>query len=192
MGRKIGTLECKLDELFVRNAPRLPRYIRKAWVAWMPLISLVAAIISFLGATALWHWAHSDKFLGACNAYSVSGCGNLSVSRFTVWFWVALTAVTIEGILYLLAYPGLWSNKKKGWRYVYYGVTLNVIYSMASLFTGSGRVLHFLGAGIISLLGLYILFQIRDLYITKHKSMFIPKTNGRSTLPYGFKKPGEQ
>ena len=170
MASKLTNLEARLDDLFVRSAPRLPEGARKGLVNWLPIISLVVGILSLLSAWSLWHWAHAvDNVLGGlCNAYSVSGCGNLGVvSRFSVWVWLAIIMIGVEGLLYLLAYPGLQARKKEGWNYLFYGALLNLAYAVVSLFTGYNAVPNFLGALIGSAVGFYFLFQIRDMYASK-------------------------
>jgi hypothetical protein len=171
MTNKMNELETKLDELFVRNAPKLPKGGKKALVAWMPIISLVVGLISLVSAWGLWHWAHAADSVvnGLCNAYSVSGCGNIVVSRFSVWLWLGVIFVATEGVLYLLAYPGLRDHKKEGWDYLYYGALLNIVYAVVSLFTDYDKIGHFLGALIGSAVGFYLLFQIRALYVAKKR-----------------------
>jgi len=161
----MGRLEARCNKLFVRNAPRLSKTARKTIVAWMPIVSLFAGVLALLTAMGLWRWARiPDKFAGVCNAHSVSGCGNQTVSRFSTWLWIALISIVIEGVLYLLAYSKLWNNKRKGWKYMYRGMLLNLMYAIASLFTGPGRMLHFMSSLIVSILGLYVLFQVRRSY----------------------------
>lgn len=170
MAGKLTNLETKLDDLFVRSAPRLPEGARKGLANWLPIISLVVGILTLLAAFSLWRWAHAvDNVLGGiCNAYSVSGCGNLGVaSRFSVWVWVAIIVMGVEGLLYLLAYPGLQARKKDGWNYLFYGALLNIAYAVVILFTGYNTVTNFLGALIGSAVGFYFLFQIRDMYASK-------------------------
>lgn len=173
MAAKLDNLETKLDEVFVRKAPPLPKGGKKLLASWLPILSLLGGAFSLLSAWSLWHWAHvaSNIVSDVCNAYSVSGCGNLGVtSRFSVWLWLGIIFIGVEGVLYLLAYPGLRDRKKEGWNYLYYGMLLNVAYAIVSLFTGYDIVTHFLGAVIGSAIGFYLLFQIRELYEAKKRA----------------------
>lgn len=195
MAEKMSGLEVVLDDLFVRNSPRLPRSGRKALVAWMPVITLFMSIISLASTWGLWHWAHSgDKFIGACNAYSVSGCGNTIVSRFSTWLWVALVFMALEGILYLLAFPGLTSRTKSSWNLLYYALLVNIVYAVASLFTYYNRVLHFLAALLGSTFGLYVLFQVRRSYTIRRRATTVQAAPnpGSNQLANSFEKPRKQ
>jgi len=172
MATRKSNLEIKLNELFVRNAPKMPRAGKKALVAWMPIISLIVGMVSLMSAWGLWHWAHAtdNMISGVCNAYSVSGCGNIAPSRFSAWLWLGVIFVATEGILYLLAYPGLRNRRKEGWDYLYYGALLNVAYALVSLFTGYNKLGRFLGGLIGSALGFYLLFQIRSMYVIRRRA----------------------
>ena len=170
MASKLSNLETKLDEVFVRSAPKLPEGAKKAVVNWLPIISLIVGVFSLFSAWSLWHWAHlADSALGGlCNAYSVSGCSSLGTpSRFSIWLWLGIILIAVEGLVYLLAYPGLQARKKQGWNYLYYGALLNVVYAVISLFTGYNAASSFLGALIGSAIGFYVLFQIRSVYAGK-------------------------
>ena len=91
MANNRKNLELKLNELFVRNTPGLPRVFKKTLRAWMPIIALIAGAISIATAYSMWHWGHdTDKYIqGVCNAYSVSGCGNPVAVRLSIWLWMA-------------------------------------------------------------------------------------------------------
>lgn len=172
MASKLNDLETKLTELFVRSAPSLPKGAKTAIASWMPVISLVIGVFSLWSAWVLWHWAHSvDNVLSnICNAYSVSGCGSATASRFSVWLWMGVILIGVEGLLYLLAYPGLRDRKKQGWNYLYYGALLNIVYAVVSLFTGYNTASSFFGGLIGSAIGLYFLFQIREAYTGKNRA----------------------
>ncbi|HSX30963.1 MAG TPA: hypothetical protein VLE99_03535 [Candidatus Saccharimonadales bacterium] len=169
MVSKLSDTEAKMDELFVRNAPGLPKGAKKALVAWLPLISAVVGVLSLWAAWNLWHWAHlANHYLGlVCNAYSVSGCGNVIASRFSIWLWLGIILLGVEGVLYLMAYPGLRDHKKDGWNYLFYGALLNLVYAVVSLFSSYNVVGSFLGALVGSAIGFYLLFQVRDAYTGK-------------------------
>jgi hypothetical protein len=171
-------LEQKLNEVFVKKAPALPEGGKKALVQWAPIISLIVGVLTLLSAWSLWHWAHNASDLvnyanSLCNAFGAnSSCDGVNASRFTLWLWLGVIFLLAEGVLYLLAYPGLRDRKKQGWNYLYYGALLNVAYAIVSLFTDYDKVGHFIGALIGSAVSFYILFQIRAAYagvVTAHK-----------------------
>lgn len=172
MGSTLSNLETKLNEVFVHNAPALPKGGKKMLVAWAPVVSVIVGILSLWSAWNLWHWAHVASSLNTyanavCNAYSVSGCGGLVTSRYSIWLWLGVAVIAVEGILYLLAYSGLRDHKKVGWNYLFYGALVNVAYAIVSLFTGHNGASNFIGALIGSAIGFYLLFQIRESYLGK-------------------------
>ncbi len=166
-------LEDKLNELFVKNAPKLPDGGKKALVAWAPILSLIVGILTLLSAWSLWHWARATEGLvnyanTVCSAYAGYSCG-APMSRYSVWLWLGVLFLAAEGLLYVFAYSGLKDHKKPGWNYLYYGALLNVAYGVVSLFTSYDAAGHFVGALIGSAIGFYLLFQIRSVYLDGKK-----------------------
>jgi uncharacterized membrane protein HdeD (DUF308 family) len=82
-----------------------------------------------------------------------------------LWLWAGVVLIGVEGLLYLLAFPGLRDHKKQGWNYLFYGALLNLAYAVVSLFTNYNSVGNFLGALIGSAIGFYLLFQVRSAYV---------------------------
>lgn len=69
------------------------------------------------------------------------------------WLWVILAAVEI--VLLIIALPGLFKRTFKGWRWMFYA---NAVMVVTSLF-------HVSVSGLIGdIVGLYFLFQIKELY----------------------------
>lgn len=177
MADKTNGLETKLNDIFVKNAPKLPDGGKKALVEWAPIISLVVGVLTLLSAWSLWHWARlasnaSTYYIGQiCSVYH---CGTPPVSRFSVWLWLGVVSLAAEGLLYVFAYSGLKEYKKQGWDYLYYGALLNVAYAVVSLFASYDIVGHFVGALIGSAIGFYLLFQIRESYLGSKKKPVAP------------------
>jgi len=149
-------------------------------VSWAPIVSLLVGILALLDAWSVWHWADEVSTLGSyvnplCSTYAAGyQCG--VTSRFSTWLWLSVIFLAIEGILYIVAYPGLRDRKKVGWNYIYYGALLNVAYAIVSLFTSYDVVSSFAGAVIGSAIAFYLLFQIREAYLgTKHSAPTPPK-----------------
>ncbi|MFA5004158.1 MAG: hypothetical protein WC498_02670 [Candidatus Saccharimonadales bacterium] len=159
-------LESKLDEVFAK-APKIPEGGKKWFVEYLPWLSLIGGVFTLWSAYALWHWAHAVSGLvnfanQLCTAYGGGTCG--SVSRFSFWVWASIVVLAVEGVLYLLAFPGLKARKKAGWNYLYYGALVNVAYAVVSIFTDNNGFGHFIGAAIGSAIGFWLLFQIRSAY----------------------------
>lgn len=187
MNGKKNALETKLDEIFARKAPKLPEGGKNTLVKWAPWISLIAGVLSLFSAWSLWNWARVANGLlnyttQFCNGYSVATYSTYCPavpSRFSLWLWLAVIFLAIEGVLYLLAYSGLRDRKKSGWNYLYYGALVNVAYAVVSLFTNYDKVGHFVGGLVGSAIAFYILFQIRSAYLGKRVDSAEPKTDSK-------------
>ncbi len=179
-------LESKLAEVFVDKAPKLPAGGKKVIVEWAPWVSLVVGVFTLLSAWTLWHWAHVANGVlsyahDLCNAYGSyttgDACSNISSTRLSLGVWLAIIVLVVEGVLYLLAFPGLRDRARQGWKYLYYGALVNVAYAVVSLFTGYDAAGHFIGAVIGSAIGFWFLFQIRDAYgAAKSPTAHVPTT----------------
>jgi hypothetical protein len=162
-------LETKLNDVFTKSTPQLPANSKKTLVEWSPWVALVVGVLSLWAAYALWGWAHAvtgltDYVNSLCAAYGGASCNTSSVDSMTLWVWLGLAVLIIEGVLYLLAFPGLRDRKKAGWDFLYWGALLNLIYAVISLFTNYGLG-NFIGSLIGSILGLWLLFQVRSMYM---------------------------
>jgi len=164
----MNQLETKLDDIFEKNAPKIPANIRKMLADWAPWLALIGGIFTLWSAYALWSWANVASGLldyanTLCQTYAGPGCNSIATSRMGLTVWLALAVLVVEGILYLLAFPGLRARKKAGWNYLYWGVLVNLAYGLVSLFTGYG-VGTLIGSLIGSAIALWLLFQMRSEY----------------------------
>jgi hypothetical protein len=169
MAASIGQqLETKLNDIFGKSAPQLPANGKKMLVEWAPWVALIVGVLSLWAAYALWGWAHIATGLAnyvnsLCTMYGGPNCNTTSVDSMTFWVWLGLAVLIVEGILYLLAFPGLRDHKKSGWNFLYWGALINLVYALISLFTNYGLG-NFVGSLIGSAIGLWLLFQIRSSY----------------------------
>lgn len=158
-------LEDNFNELS-KSLPALPAGGRKVLVEWAPWLSLLGGLASLWTAWALWHWAHTvNELVNFANNLSAAYGGTaVSTPKMTFGIWLGIIVLALEGIIYLLAFPGLRDRKKSGWNMLYWGVLLNVAYGLVVMFTDYGTVGSFIGSLIGSAIGLYFLFQIRSAY----------------------------
>jgi len=164
MAAKADQLEMKLDTIFEKNAPKLPANAKKMIADWAPWVALVVGALSLLSAYWLWQAANAiNAYVSLANQITAAYGGTSATSNMTLWVWLALLVLVVEGLLYLLAFPGLKARKKSGWNYLYWGALLNIAYAIVSLFTVNG-VGGFIGALIGSAIGFWLLFQIRSQY----------------------------
>lgn len=178
MANAMNQLETRLNDVFGKQAPQMSASSKKMLVEWAPWASLVVGVVSLWSAWVLLHWAQAvdsaANYLNAiCNGanFYQYGCTAASdVSRFSVWVWLGLIMLAVEAGLYLAAFFGLRDRKKSGWNFLFYGALVNVAYAVVSLFTDYNGVMNFLIALVGSAVGLWLLFQVRPLYLGQRAS----------------------
>jgi len=138
-------LDETLDLYLKQKAPAIPQDIKDLIVSFAPWINIllmllaVPALIGILGlSTRVNRWAY----------WSGTGMG------MTYYISMALLGLTL--LLRGMAIPGLLSRNIKGWQFVYYSIYVDAVHSLLSY--------NIVGAIIGALIGLYVLFQIKDAY----------------------------
>ncbi len=164
-------LETKLNEIFVKNAPALPKGGKDFLVQYIPYLSLLGGIFSLWSAWNIWHWAHqANKYIDAVNQWGAAlGVDPVQTSRWSVMLWVSLAILALLGVIYILAYKPLKDRKKAGWNLLFYALLIGVAHGIVGIFIdnyGSGFG-GFIGSLIGFAIGGYLLFQIRDAYLGK-------------------------
>ena len=157
-----------------KGLPKLPKNIKKILADIAPWAALLGAILSLWSAWALWDWAHAvnnlAKWANELNAAFGTG-QQVAVNRLTVGVWIALVVLIIEAVIMLVAFPSLRKYAKAGWNLMFILSLINLVYGVVMLFTDYGGVGSLFGALIGTAIGWYILFQIREIYITGHKKV---------------------
>ena len=133
-----------LDYYLVKKAPfQIPGEIKELLVKFGPWIALVLLVLSLPGLLLM---------LGFGTA--VMPFGGVGYSTGFTYLTIALL---LQLVLLVMALPGLFSRKKSAWTLIFYSQLVGIVFSLLS-----GSIL---GALIGGLIGLYILFQIRTLYV---------------------------
>ena len=133
-----------LDFYLVKKAPfQLPAEVREFFVKFGPWIALVFLVLSLPALLVM---------LGIGTAFMPFGG-----AVYTVGFSFATLVLLAQLVLLAVALPGLFKRKMSAWRLIFYSQLVGILFQ---LLMGS-----FLGAIIGGLIGLYILFQIRPLYV---------------------------
>ncbi len=168
----LSKLEDQLDKIVNKSLPPLPSNAKKFMVTIAPWVALIGGVLSLWSAYALWRWAHTlsliSNYTKAINSmYSMYGSGYRapsSAAQMSIVLWIAMVIILVEGVIYLLAFPGLKNQKKSGWNFLFYGLLVNVVYGIVMIFTSYGGVGTFIGYLIGSAIGAYFLFQLRSSY----------------------------
>ncbi len=131
-------LEKELEPIFTKQLPPFPDNIKDLFVKIAPFLAIISVVFGVLGA----------------------GFGSL----FSPFAWFEGSFIYGIGMIFLivmvalnaLSIPGLFNQKKDGWKYMYYAQFVRVIYSLC---LGS-----WFGGLVGAFIGFWILFQIKEKY----------------------------
>jgi len=133
-----------LDFYLVKKAPfQLPAEVKEFLVKFGPWIALILLVLWLPGLLLM---------LGLGTAFMPFGG-----AFYTVGFTYLTVVLLAQIVLLAVALPGLFKRKMSAWRLTFYSELVSIAFSLLS-----GAVF---GAIIGGLIGLYILFQIRPLYV---------------------------
>lgn len=162
----LAPLEKSLNEVLGEKAPyKIPKNGREFLVKIAPWLSLAGGIVGIISAAGLWRAAHYvNQWVDYANRLSASIGGPTQGNRLGVFFWLSLIALVGFSLLSLLAFPGLKAKKKTGWNLMFLSSLASFVYAVVSLFYDGGGFGSFAGTAIGTVLGLYLLFQVRSYY----------------------------
>ncbi len=160
-------LENALHDVFVKNAPELPKGGKDFLVTVLPWLTLIGGVLSALSVWALYDWAHTvnrvaDYVNDLSRTYGVDTA--IGTSRWSVGVWLALAVLAVMAVLYLMAFTPLRNHQKAGWNLLFYALLLSLAYSLVVMFTDYGNARSFIGSLVGFAIGGYLLFQIRGRY----------------------------
>lgn len=184
-------LERTLDEMLVKKAPfQLPEAARQGLVKVLPWLTLLGAVLTLLGVWGVFQAATLvDRWAGVANELSVSwGVGTyVAPSAMTPLLWVSLGILLIETILFFVAFPALQRHEKKGWNILFWVALVNIAQGIVQTIAYANVYFNFgtlLMSILSTLVGLYLLFQIRAYYTGEKKlSATSGSTTGGTTPP---------
>lgn len=138
-------LESQLELYFGNKAPAIPANLKELivkfapWITLILMILLAPVILAALGLSAV---------LLPVSVFAGSSSGLMGM--------ISLIGSIAVLVLELVALPGLFKRQLQGWRFLYYSVLVNAVVSLVTF--------NIIGGIIGTLLGLYILFQIKSYY----------------------------
>ena len=141
-------LEGTLDEYFGKKAPSLPQNAKEIIVKIAPYLAIVSIILSLPAILMLFG-------LGSL-ATMLAPLGGISSVASIPTMWVSILLLIPAVILEVMAIPGLFARTLAAWRYMYWAELLSVVSSLVQL--------NIVGALLNTLIGFYILFQVKSFY----------------------------
>lgn len=172
-------LEATMDKYLVKDAPiQIPENGRKALVQYAPFLAIIGGILTLLGALSLWRLAHDAKDVvdglnEIARTYGIDT--GVNTVNYGVLFYVSFAILVAQGLLLLFAFKGLQAkSKKRGWDLLLLSIVANFVYGLVYAFTDTGSLINIVSSVIGTVIGLYILAQIKSYYTT-------PKTAKKNT-----------
>lgn len=132
-----------LGEIFAK-LPSLPAGIREFIVTIAPWLALIFGILGVLGSLSALGLSTVSSPLLALGGVKVAG-GLMLISILTL----------AQSVLILVAVPKLFPRKMAGWTFVFWSQIVGVVSAVVSMEVGGV---------IFSLIGFYILYQVRSYY----------------------------
>lgn len=164
MDQQLKPVEQKMDDAF-KNAPKMSENAKKSMADWWPWIALVFGLLQVWAAWGLYDWGNKiNRAADSLNRFSSAFGVNQPVEKLGVMYWLSLIALAVDGVVLLLAYPGLKARKKSGWNMLLLGALVNAVYGVFSAFTDRGGAGSLIWSLISSAVALYLLNQIKDQY----------------------------
>lgn len=143
--KNLSQLETVLEKYLVKSAPALPANIKEAIVKYSPYL---IAIMVFLSLPAILTLFGLSSLLMPISLIAGAGTG------FGYTLSMIILAITL--VLEVVALPGLFKRQLVGWRYMFYATLLGAVTSLLQL--------NLVGLILGTLLGLYVLFQVKSYY----------------------------
>lgn len=170
MASQLEKLETTLDDALNKKAPfKIPENGRKTLAGALWWLALIFGLLQLWAAWGLWRVAHwADQWVDYANSISAAYGLDTVANDLGLFYYLALVVVAVTGVMALLAAPGLKAMKKAGWNLLFYSLLVNVVYSVLVLFADYGGFGDMLGALVGSLIGAYLLFQVRDQFMKSH------------------------
>jgi hypothetical protein len=167
---QLDKLETALDDTLNKKAPfKIPENGRKSLARAMWWLALIFGVLQLWAAWAFWNAAHVvNRLADSVNSFSALYGGEKISTSLGFFFYLSLVVLLVSAVLVLLATPHLKDMRKAGWNLVFYSLLVNVAYGVVVLFADYGGFGNFIWAMLSSLVGAYLLFQIRDQFMKSH------------------------
>lgn len=141
----MSTLEDTLELYLVKKAPSIPTNIKDLIVKFGPYLVALSLLTTIPSVLALFGLSSLYRGLGVFRTYPLS-----------TGYQLSLLIMTINFVLVAIALPGLFKTKLSSWRFLFYSGIVSFLYSLIF-----GNIISAL---LSTLIGFYLLFQIKSYY----------------------------
>ena len=145
----LNQLETMLDEYLGKKAPAMPENIKETLVSFAPYLAIIGIVLAVPGILAI---LGISAMLGPLTTFM----GASYMMSYGPAYYIGVVGLIISAVLNGLAIQGLFKRSLGAWRLMYYSSLVSFV---ASVLQGS-----FGGALIGVLIGMYILFQVKNKY----------------------------
>ena len=160
-------LEMTLDDSLNKKAPfTLSEANRKSLAAAMWWLALVGGVLQVWLAWGFWHIGHLvNTYVDYANSISMMYGNGATVNHLSFFYYLTLVTVAVSAVLMLLAAPNLKAMRKQGWNLLFYSLLVNLAFGVVRLFSGYGSIVTLFGVLVSSVVGAYLLFQVREYFM---------------------------
>lgn len=164
--------EDKIGNIF-KDAPALSPSSKETLVKVWPWLALIFGILQLSAAWGLWRLARwtsvfSDYANEFSRIYTGRTVGLEASDKFLIYLGIII--LLVDAVILLMAFPELKKRARRGWELLFLGSLINVAYSVLTIFIHGRGFGTFIFSLIGSVIGFYLLFQVRDKYKPAKKS----------------------
>lgn len=162
--------------------PSLPKESKRGLAMVWPWLALAAGAMQLITAMWLYQWASVvNNYLDWATSASQLDDVSFVTTKFSLWAWLAIAVLIVDAIILLIAFPKLQKKQKTGWDLLLLAGLINLLYGFVSvLIDGRGVFSGLLGAVVGSVIGLYLLYQVREFYGGKPVSISNARTKSKT------------
>lgn len=142
-----------LEDIY-KKAPALPAGGREFLVKIAPWLALIGGALSvFVGGMGI---------LGA-GLLALPYAAVPQTGALTMWTWIAVIFLLVQGVILLLAFPGLKKRLLKGWNLLFLAEVLWIVSDVVKV-VFTMNVLSLVWTVVIAAIAFYLLFQVKPSY----------------------------
>ena len=133
---QLKPIEDKLADIF-KNVPALPETTKKMLADWWKWLALIGGAMQIILAYGLYIWGKDiNKSVDSINKFIGAFGQTQQAQKLSIFYWVSLVMLAVDGVILLMAYSGVKAYKKSGWNLLFLGALLNAVYALFSAFNG--------------------------------------------------------